>query len=151
MMEQTAGLAADARSLDRLKLEAARNPAGAARAAASQFEALFMQSLLRGLRDTIPKSGLTGGSATDTYTAMLDQQLAQKLAGRTGGLGEVIARQLARQYTPNAAAGPVIGSPARVARGALSPACSRLRRSSSPWACWSWPAESSAWPVLSLC
>lgn len=117
-MDQTAGLAADGRSLDRLKLEAGRDPARAARAAASQFEALFMQSLLRGLRDTIPKSGLTGGSSTETYTSMLDQQLAQKMAGRPGGLGEVIARQLSRLYTPNQAAGngqPAMGG----ANGAL--------------------------------
>ena len=113
MMEQTAGLAADGRSLDQLKLEASRNPAGAARAAASQFEALFMQSLLRGLRDTIPKAGLTGSAATDTYTSMLDQQLAQKLAGRTGGLGDVIARQLARhQGAPNPADAAMKGLPA---------------------------------------
>ena len=102
-MDPTTGLAADGRSLDQLKLQASRDPAGAARRVASQFEALFMQSLLRGLRDTVPKSGLTGGSTTETYTSMLDQQLAQKLAGRPGGLGEVIARQLTRH--PGAAAG----------------------------------------------
>lgn len=103
-MDPTTGLAADGRSLDRLKLDASRDPARAARGAASQFEALFMQSLLRGMRDTVPKSGLTGGSTTETYTSMLDQQLVQKMVGRPGGLGEVIARQLSRHYGGNASA-----------------------------------------------
>lgn len=109
-MDPTPGLAADGRTLDRLKLDASRDPARAAKAAASQFEALFMQSLLRGMRDTVPKSGLTGGSTTDTYTSMLDQQLVQNMAGRPGGLGEVIARQLSRHYGSAAAAGTGAGA-----------------------------------------
>jgi len=109
-MDPTPGLAADGRTLDRLKLDASRDPARAAKAAASQFEALFMQSLLRGMRDTVPKSGLTGGSTTDTYTSMLDQQLVQNMAGRPGGLGEVIARQLSRHYGSAAAAGAGAGN-----------------------------------------
>lgn len=118
----TTGLAADGRSLDRLKLEAGRDPARAAKAAASQFEALFMQSLLRGLRDTIPKSGLTGGSATDTYTSLLDQQLAQKLAGRPGGLAEVIARQLTRHMSGSAATTTASPTMSGSALAASSPA-----------------------------
>jgi flagellar protein FlgJ len=66
------------------------------RQAATQFESLFMQMVLKSMRDATPKSGLTGGSAEDMYTGMLDQQLAQSLSGRPGGLGEVIARQLSR-------------------------------------------------------
>ncbi len=99
-MDPTVGLATDGRSLDRLKLEASRDPVRAARAAASQFEALFMQSLLKSMRDAIQRTGLTDGPSGETYTAMLDQQFAQKLSGRPGGLSEVIARQLSRNIGP---------------------------------------------------
>ena len=90
------GLATDLRSLDRLKLEASRDPQAAVRQAAGQFEALFMQQLLKSMRDATPKGGLFDSPSKDLYTGMLDQQLAQKLAGRPNGLGEMIARQLSR-------------------------------------------------------
>lgn len=92
----SSGLATDLRSLDRLKLEASRDPKAAVRQAASQFEALFMQQLLKSMRDATPKGGLFDSPSKDLYTGMLDQQLAQKLAGRPSGLGEMIARQLSR-------------------------------------------------------
>ncbi|MFT3802898.1 MAG: flagellar assembly peptidoglycan hydrolase FlgJ [Burkholderiaceae bacterium] len=92
----TSGLAADARSLDRLKLEASRDPQAAMRKVSAQFEAMFMQSLLKSMREAMPKFGLMDGSSTPMYTEMLDQQLAQKMAGRPGGLADVIARQLSR-------------------------------------------------------
>ncbi|MFT4099893.1 MAG: rod-binding protein [Burkholderiaceae bacterium] len=92
----TSGLAADARSLDRLKLQASRDPQAAMRKVSAQFEAMFMQSLLKSMREASPKSGLMDGASTPMYTEMMDQQLAQKMAGRPGGLADVIARQLSR-------------------------------------------------------
>jgi flagellar protein FlgJ len=95
-MNPLAGLATDGRSLDRLKLEASRDPKAAAKQVAGQFEALFMQQLLKSMRDAMPKSGLMDGSSTEMYTGMLDQQLAQSLSGRPGGLSDMIAKQLTR-------------------------------------------------------
>ncbi len=107
-MTPSNGLASDVRSLDKLKLDASRDPAAAVKQVAGQFEALFMQTLLKSMRDATPKSGLMGSSSEDTYTGMLDQQFAQKLAGRPGGLGEMIAKQLSRNIaggaTPQVAA-----------------------------------------------
>lgn len=97
-LTQAAGaLAADSRSLDALKREARTDPKAAAKKAATQFEALFMQMVLKSMREATPKSGLLGGdSAHDTYTAMLDQQLAAKMAASGTGLADTIARQLTR-------------------------------------------------------
>lgn len=93
-------LAADTRSLDALKREARNDPKAAAKKAATQFEALFMQMVLKSMRDATPKSGLLGGdSSHDAYTAMLDQQLAAKMAGGGTGLADTIARQLTRHLT----------------------------------------------------
>ena len=94
------GLALDARALDGLRRDASADPRAALRQAAGQFEALFMQQLLKSMREAMPKSGMFGGTGHDTYVGMLDQQLSQSLAGRPGGLAETIARQLSRQLAP---------------------------------------------------
>lgn len=91
-----AALASDTRSLDALKGSAARDPKAAARAAANQFEALFMQMVMKSMRDASPKSGMFDGAGADLYQGMLDTQLTQSVTGRPGGLGEQIARQLMR-------------------------------------------------------
>lgn len=97
------GLAIDARSLDALRRNASSDPRGALQHAAGQFEALFMQQLLKSMRDAMPKSGLFDGPGHDTYVAMLDQQLAQSMASRPGGLAGIIVRQLERNFAPRSA------------------------------------------------
>jgi flagellar protein FlgJ len=87
--------ALDNRQLDALRTQAARDPRGAARQAAVQFESLFTQMVLKSMRDASPKA--EGGSmAQDNFTAMLDGQFAKQFAGRPGGLAEVIEKQLTR-------------------------------------------------------
>ncbi len=49
-MLPTSGLAADSRNLAALRSEAARDPKTAAKEAAKQFEAIFMQELLKSMR-----------------------------------------------------------------------------------------------------
>ncbi len=90
-------LATDARSLDALRRQAGQDPKAAVRAAAGQFESVFMRQMIKAMRDAVPKSGLWEGHAQSTFTDMFDQQMAQNLSGRPGGLAEVIARQLGRQ------------------------------------------------------
>jgi flagellar protein FlgJ len=92
----TQGLAADAHSLDALKRTAARDPKAALKGAAQQFEALFLQMVLKSMRDAIPKSGLLDSDSEKTYTSMLDQQLATSISKSGTGLADVIARQLGR-------------------------------------------------------
>jgi len=111
------GLAVDARALDGLRRDAARDPQAAVRKAAGQFEALFMQQLLKSMRDAMPKSGMFAGAGHETYVGMLDQQLSQSLADRPGGLADMIVKQLAR-HLPASAAGT---DPARAASGAAAP------------------------------
>jgi flagellar protein FlgJ len=67
------------------------------RDAAKQFESLFMNELLKSMRQATMSSGLMDNQATKLGTEMLDAQLATKLAGQPGGLADVIARQLERQ------------------------------------------------------
>lgn len=94
------GLALDARSLDALRRRSAEDPRAALKQAAGQFEALFLQQLLKSMRDAMPRSGMFDGPGQETYVAMLDQQLSQSMANRPGGLAEIIARQLERNLAP---------------------------------------------------
>ena len=90
------GLALDARALAALRQSAEVDPEGSIRKAAGQFEALFMQQLLKSMRAAIPKSGMFDGPGSEMYTGMLDSQLTQAMAGTPGGLADLIARQMSR-------------------------------------------------------
>ena len=94
------GIAADARSLDQLRRVANQDPAKAIKQVATQFEALFMQMVLKSMREASPKSGLLDSPDHQMYTSMLDEQLAQKIAAGGTGLADVIARQLSRNLPP---------------------------------------------------
>ncbi|WP_051242490.1 flagellar assembly peptidoglycan hydrolase FlgJ [Azohydromonas australica] len=91
-----AGLAADARSLDSLRGRAASDPRGAAKEVARQFEALFMQEMLKSMRQATQASGLLDNEGTQLGTELLDQQLATQMSGLPGGLSGALLRQLER-------------------------------------------------------
>lgn len=104
--------ALDPRSFDQLK-RAARdgNSPEAIRAAARQFEALFLHMVLKSMRDASPKDGIFDSEQSRLYQSLLDQQLAMQLAARGGtGFGETIARQLGAPAVT--APAPVAGAPA---------------------------------------
>ncbi len=104
------GLAADSRSLDQLRSAANQDPAKAIKQVATQFEALFMQMVLKSMREATPKSGMLDSNEQQTYTSMLDEQLAQKIAAGGTGLADVIARQLSRNLPTPAGAVPVVAA-----------------------------------------
>lgn len=107
-------LGIDGRSLDSLRNEASRNPNGAARQAAIQFESLFMQQVLKSMRDaTVKAEG--SNNANDTFTGMLDSQMAKQFAGRPGGLSDMIERQLSRHMQALPAPTQPVASPSAAA------------------------------------
>jgi flagellar protein FlgJ len=108
MTYNPASLALDPRGLERLKADAGSAPDKAVRDAAKQFEVLFVNMLLKSMRDAAPQDGPLDSEQTRMYTGMLDQQLSQTMAGRGLGLAEVMARQLTR----GAAVSPESASPA---------------------------------------
>ena len=93
----TNGLAADARSLDALKLAAGGNDPKATREAAKQFESMFMRELIKSMREATMKSGLMDSDGEKLGTDLLDQQFAVQLSGMPGGLTDAITRQLTQQ------------------------------------------------------
>ncbi len=115
----SATLGADTRSIEALRSSAARDPKAVIKEAAKQFEALFMQQLMKSMREATLSSGMLDNAGTKLGTEMLDTQFATKMSGLPGGLGEAIARQLERQMTgvavpmaPAAAAGAPAATPA---------------------------------------
>ena len=104
-------LAADAGSLNQLNALAGKDSKAAVKETARQFEALFMQELLKSMRSASVKSGLVDNEQSDLGTQLLDQQWAQQMTGQPGGLSDLIEKQLSRQVAPNPgqAAAPVTG------------------------------------------
>lgn len=86
-----------AASLDGLRGAAARDPKAAIKEAAKQFEALFMQELMKSMRAGTLGEGWLDNAGTKMGTEMLDGQFATKMTGLPGGLSEAIAKQLERQ------------------------------------------------------
>lgn len=69
---------------------------GRLKKACAEFEALFINQLLKELRATVEKSGLMdGGQAEEVYTGMMDAEIARDLASKGGiGLAAILYRQL---------------------------------------------------------
>ncbi|MBA3589188.1 flagellar assembly peptidoglycan hydrolase FlgJ [Methylibium sp.] len=101
---RTVGL--DANALRSLQASAGSNPRAAIAETAKQFESLFMQELMKSMRQATLASGMLDNSGTKMGTELLDSQLAQKLTGLPGGLSAMIARQLERQVGGGEAADP---------------------------------------------
>lgn len=79
-----------------LRRAAEANDRDALRQVAGQFEALFLESLLKNMRAAPAGDSPFGDSdAHDMYRGLLDQQLALEMArGRGMGLAEMLVRQL---------------------------------------------------------
>lgn len=89
-------LAIDTKSLNDLNGMVKRDPDQALHKAAQQFEALFMNMLLKSMRDATPKDGLFESRQTQFFTQMYDQQLAQQLSTRGIGIASMMVKQLNR-------------------------------------------------------
>jgi flagellar protein FlgJ len=75
-----------------------KDPKQGLKAAAQQFEALFLQMVMKSMRDATPQDGLLNSDQSRFYTGMLDQQMAQNMASSRGGVGfaKLIEQQLGR-------------------------------------------------------
>ena len=64
--------------------------------ACAEFESLFIYQVMKQMRKTIMKSGLTsGGKGEEIFTSMMDQELSKLMSSRQGlGLRDVLIEQL---------------------------------------------------------
>jgi len=111
-------LAASAQSLDGLRAQAKQSPDQALKTAAKQFESVFMNMMLKSMRDATPQDGMFDSEQTKMFTGMLDQQLAQNMSNRGIGLADIMVRQLSKAGSPGAAAAVKNSLPAKLSGSA---------------------------------
>jgi flagellar protein FlgJ len=81
-----------------LRGEAAQGQAGAVREAAKQFEAYFIQQMLKTMREAVERSDLVDSQHSDMYQDLFDKEVSVKMAERGAlGLADMLARNLAQQ------------------------------------------------------
>jgi len=96
-------LSLDVQGVDALRRTVRNSPQEGVKQASKQFEVMFLQMVLKSMREAMPSDGLFGGQQEKLYTSMLDQQLTQNLSGRGLGLAEAMFAQLGRSMGAEAA------------------------------------------------
>lgn len=94
-MESQAAVYHDFSGFSHLRARVREGAEGATRDVASQFESIFIQIMLKSMRDTVPEGGLFDSSQMTLYQEMFDQQISLDMARRGGiGLADIIEQQL---------------------------------------------------------
>lgn len=89
--------ALDAQSIDKLRLQSRQDPNKALKTVAQQFEGVFLNMLMKSMREAVPQDGPMDSDQTRFYTEMFDRQLTQKLSSGKGiGLAAMIVKQMSR-------------------------------------------------------
>lgn len=89
--------ALDTQGMSELKQGAKAGSPAALKEAATQFEAMFINMMMKSMREATPQEGMLDNQQTKMFTGMLDQQMSQNLAKRGMGLADVLVRQLGAQ------------------------------------------------------
>ena len=99
-------LAIDSQGLNKLRLQARQSPDQALKMAAQQFETVFLNMMLKSMREATPQDGVFDSEQTKMFTGMLDQQLAQNMASSHGvGLAEIMVKQLSQRQVLSSESG----------------------------------------------
>ena len=90
-----AGSYLDFGALGRLKGKAAKDGKSAARETAQQFEALFLQMMMKSMRDASFKSDLVESQAKDTFEGMFDKEVSLAMAKKNSlGLADMLLKNM---------------------------------------------------------
>jgi flagellar protein FlgJ len=91
-------LAGDVQGARDLRTKFKTDKEAGVKAAAQEFEALFLQMMLKSMRATTDQDSIMDSDASRFYTGMLDEQLAKDIS-KTGsiGLAKVLEEQLGRR------------------------------------------------------
>lgn len=123
MQLDAASLVTDFAGLASLKARARQDRKDATDEVARQFEALFVQMMMKGMRQASFGGGLLDSQQSLFYRDLYDQQLSTHLAGAGGiGLADTIRRQLGGEAAPVLAGRGAAGyraAPTAAARGAV--------------------------------
>lgn len=89
-------LAIDSKGLGELRQSARAGTPEALKSASQQFEAMFVNMMMKSMRDATPQDGMFDNQQTKMFTTMLDQQTSQDIAKKGIGLADVLVRQLSK-------------------------------------------------------
>ena len=85
----------DFSGLAQLRGDAAQKKSGSLDKAAEQFEALFVQMMLKSMRESVVKDEENTSQAADMYQDLMDRELSVQFAKRrTLGIADMLTRQL---------------------------------------------------------
>ncbi|MBA5686436.1 flagellar assembly peptidoglycan hydrolase FlgJ [Rugamonas apoptosis] len=90
-------LALDVQGMGALRQSAKAGSPEALKSAATQFEAMFVNMMMKSMRDATPQDGMLDSQQSKMFTTMLDQQTSQSIAKKGIGLADVLIRQLSQQ------------------------------------------------------
>lgn len=110
----------DVASAQDLRAQFKKDPQQGLKAAAQQFETLFLQMVMKSMRDTTAQDGILDSDQTRFYNGLLDQQMAQNIAtsGKGVGFARLIEQQLGRNLV-SAEGQATLNAPANAAGNAL--------------------------------
>ncbi|MDR7341937.1 flagellar protein FlgJ [Pantoea alhagi] len=97
----------DSQALNSLKRQAGNDPQGKALQVAKQVEGMFVQMMLKSMRQALPQEGMLSTEQTRMFTSMYDQQIAQEMGNKGLGLADVIVKQMMPAQAPDESAGTV--------------------------------------------
>src|SRR5690242_18896928 len=90
------GLAIDSKGSGDLRQSARAGSPEALKTTAVQFEAMFVNMMMKSMREATPQDGMFDNQQTKMFTTMLDQQTSQDIAKKGIGLADVLVRQLSK-------------------------------------------------------
>ncbi len=88
--------ALDVQGFDSLRAQVKASPQAGLKVAARQFDAVFMQMMLKSMREATPHDGPLDSRESDQFMSMLDEQLSQQMSSKGIGVADVMIKQLAR-------------------------------------------------------
>jgi Rod binding domain-containing protein len=90
----------DFQGLGELKGRAARDGKSALRETAQQFEAMFLQMMMKSMRESIEKSDLTHSEHAEMFEGMFDREVSLAMARRNSlGLADMLVQAQTRQMS----------------------------------------------------
>jgi Rod binding domain-containing protein len=85
----------DFEGLGQLKGQARQDAKSATRETAQQFEAMFIQMMMKSMRESVMKSDLSENAPLETYQGMFDKEVSIQLAKRNSmGLADMLVKNL---------------------------------------------------------
>ncbi|MCM2971619.1 flagellar assembly peptidoglycan hydrolase FlgJ [Larsenimonas suaedae] len=105
-MDLSSQFALDVQGVSKLKFSARQNQQEGLTQAAQQFEAMLLNIMVKGMRDTVPDSGLLSSHQGDLYQSMMDQQWAQTMSNEGIGIADMLVKQLGGNPGPVASSEP---------------------------------------------